>query len=242
MVSYLFVSGVQRSGTTALGQLLNAHPKIALGIERYKYVYARRFETVSPELFEEARFFDRRPEDTNISAGAEYRALRRKFRAVRFVGDKMPGLYRKFDALVPVFAGLTMVYIYRRPDFVAASWQARAENADDAWDRRNDYRAAVQHWNAGMAMAADLYRRHPRAFIPVEYESLFSGDDARLSAFLARIGAGAAAELSAAYAAMTAGWKDRASTPRLTRDQAAFVSGSADWTRLADLKPLAEDV
>ena len=37
--NFLFISGTPRSGTTVLTLLLSYHEKIALGIERYKYLY-----------------------------------------------------------------------------------------------------------------------------------------------------------------------------------------------------------
>ena len=61
----LIVTGVARSGTTALGELLNAHPLVGLGIERFKFQFLRE-DNFSADLFTRERFFDFRPEDTNL--------------------------------------------------------------------------------------------------------------------------------------------------------------------------------
>jgi len=37
--NYLFISGVPRSETSALTRLIGAHGQIALGMERYKYLF-----------------------------------------------------------------------------------------------------------------------------------------------------------------------------------------------------------
>ncbi|NEP86465.1 MAG: sulfotransferase [Okeania sp. SIO2C2] len=65
---YLFVCGCARSGTTAITKLLNAHPLIAIGVERYKH-YAKQdlIHKLSPALFKLSVFFDIREEQTNIN-------------------------------------------------------------------------------------------------------------------------------------------------------------------------------
>ena len=68
---YLFATGCERSGTTILTRLLQSHPGISIGMERYKYllrgVRTRRVtRRLCPSHFEPGRFFDFRPTDTNI--------------------------------------------------------------------------------------------------------------------------------------------------------------------------------
>ena len=61
----LLVTGVGRSGTTAIANLLNGHPRTCIGVERYKYKFLRRGEFEGDE-FTPQRFFDFRPTDTNV--------------------------------------------------------------------------------------------------------------------------------------------------------------------------------
>jgi len=78
---YLFVCGVPRSGTTALARCLNRHPRVVLGIERYRHAllnssseadYQQELAAVGVNyycgLFDKGRFFDFRPSDRSAYA------------------------------------------------------------------------------------------------------------------------------------------------------------------------------
>lgn len=242
MTKFLFVSGLQRSGTTALCLLLNHHPHLVIGIERYKFVYARRMQEVGPQLLAEPRFFDISPEETNIMVPQEYRAMRAKFKEAAYVGDKVPGLFAKFAALRERLPGCAMVFIARAPDFVAASWQARADDPADRWPETNDHAMAVKRWNSGMSSALDLARRYPGTFVPVVYETLFSGERSSLEALLAHFGLSLEPELARAYAEITAGWHERAAhPPRLTSEQSSYVRKTAEYGLLDEMARLARE-
>ena len=149
----LFLTGVARSGTTAMAQLLNRHPDICLGIERYKAKFLRRSEFEGADFTPE-RFFDFRASDTNILPGnaAKWRGIydrmAEKFPGARVVGDKIPHLYEKFDACSQVFPEAKWIYMLRDINGVASSWNARAGNPKDKWSSKRDFRAAVETWNA----------------------------------------------------------------------------------------------
>ena len=67
---FLFVCGVARSGTTVLARLLNNHPQVAVGVERYKYRFMRRALPADPaSLFTRERFFSYDPEDSQHNSG-----------------------------------------------------------------------------------------------------------------------------------------------------------------------------
>ena len=98
----VFIIGVARSGTTAMADLLNLHPEICIGIERYKFKFVRRGEFDAADFTPE-RFFDLRARDTNIlphNGGrwkAVYSRMRRKFPRAAVVGDKIPHLFERFE-------------------------------------------------------------------------------------------------------------------------------------------------
>ena len=215
---HLFVTGVQRSGTSALTTLLNAHSQIAIGMERYKYLYRGDPADVGPHLFDDGRFFDIQPSETNIGMAPHYRALRGKFSGVAYVGDKMPGLVDCFPLLMQRFASPRFVYIFRDPAFVAASWQARADNPNDPWPAQNDAMVAVKSWNAEMERVIAFAQAHPGLLVPIGYEHLFSGAPDALDRLLHHLGLPPDAALTQAHAAMTAGWSERSvNPPRLDR-------------------------
>jgi len=127
-MSEIFIAyGVPRSGTTALAKLLNTHPSVFCGIERFP------IDHLSRDLLTPAGVLDRSIPTAHYDRNLEY--LRHKPQIVAF-GDKTPRYYfssRRLDKEIPE---LKRIVIVRELADVMSSWQARADNPDDrAWHR-----------------------------------------------------------------------------------------------------------
>jgi Sulfotransferase family len=187
--NFLFLCGVPRSGTTAFAELLNRHPKIAVGIERFKFVAMRRPRSTEfcPQLFERDRFFDFRETDTNVRAEKIYRRMAADYDQAKWVGDKVPRYYVRLRTIYDRFPGCMVFYIVRDLASVANSWNVRAQNANDTWPARNDYRRAVFEWNKGNGIALRWARRRPNHFHVVTYDELFPFGIDLLTVILSRL-------------------------------------------------------
>lgn len=172
---HLFVCGVPRSGTTALARCLNRHRRVVLGIERYRRALLdSSSEADYCRLFDKDRFFDFRPSDGSAYAALLlprsthlngrfapvsewpkqlYDVAREKYDSVFYVGDKIPSLYRRAPFLRERFPGCKVVFLLRNPVAVALSWQARADNSRDKWERRAGFAEGIAEWNKALRAA-----------------------------------------------------------------------------------------
>jgi hypothetical protein len=53
----LFLCGCPRSGTTELCRILNKHPHLSIGMERYKFIYEKQLEKLNDNFFSKEKFF-----------------------------------------------------------------------------------------------------------------------------------------------------------------------------------------
>ncbi len=174
----LFVAGLGRSGTTALMEVLAAHAEIALGVERFKRLYPRDDEPVTAELFEEQRFFDFGDGLTNLTPdqapewASHYEAMRAKWAGARYVGDKMVAI--RLQHVWETLPDARFVCIVRDLEPVAASWEARARNPEDAgWGADQDATRAVAGWNRSLRRIRRAVRQRPEHAAVVEYDRFF---------------------------------------------------------------------
>lgn len=182
----LFVVGLARSGTTVLTELLNTHPDVALGMERFKQLFRHgAADDLGPDLFERDRFFDFTDGLTNITPDASprwadyYRHLEEKYDAATYVGDKVTVI--RIGRIVRRFPSARLVVIVRDPLEVAASWQRRADDpADQGWRSGNGARQAAAEWNRGLRRLLHACDHAPTRIRVVEHGSFF-GDPAGLS-------------------------------------------------------------
>ena len=184
-LQFLMIAGCPRSGTSALHRLLNLHPRIALGLERFNTQITN--EKLKPEMFAPDRFFEVRPADTWYKDFSRfegvYERLQRKYNRALYVGDKYPRAYAKYDFLAKTLPGCRFVYIVREIVDVAKSYEARRAKEKN-WPATRDARMAVTEWNEGNHETLRAIGRHP--VLVVSYEALFKRGDslATLGSFL----------------------------------------------------------
>ena len=174
----LFVCGCARSGTTALARLLVGSDEIVIGIERYANLSRRDDFRLTPELFEKERFFEVREGDTFYASYDESnrfdRRARMKYDAAKYVGDKLPGLYKSYEQLFDRFPRAKVIFIYRDPLETASSWMGRLAEKKN-WPEKRDYRAAVKEWNRSMFLTRE-WLNAGYEIIVVDYDTIFRSD------------------------------------------------------------------
>ncbi len=167
--NYLFAIGNARSGTTALGALLNSSPEICLGIERYSLD-----DNVSASSFTKAAFFDAKSKNYLVRPHL-YAEIKEKFDQAIYVGDKRPRFIRCWQNTWLNLPKAKIIYIFRNIYDVACSYNTRASNAalgiDKCWSSSRDFSQAVGDWNQGLQEVKKLIDFYEVYF--VKYEDFF---------------------------------------------------------------------
>lgn len=188
-LSYLFVTGCARSGTTVTVDLLNSDPRVALGMERYKYRNGR----LRKHHFMPPYFLNPTPDETNLLVPDRYRALADKLTEgnVAILGDKVRirNNIERISALIAELEDVRFLYMLRQLPGVASSYNRRAANPRDVnWPETSDYRQAVTDWNGSLRALRDLHDAgHGDRVLVVSYERLYSdeaGQTDRLLGFM----------------------------------------------------------
>ncbi len=173
---FLFACGCPRSGTTVLWRLLRAHPKVAMGVERYiDRVIGKRYE-LDASYFSKERFYTYTkgdthfPDITSAGAGEYYRELEERYDACKYYGDKIPPLYEQYDNIFKAFDKVAVVFIFRNIFDVAQSYMKRLAKPDDAWDKNVD--DAIREWNLSLRSTIEAKKKGHKIFV-LEYEEVF---------------------------------------------------------------------
>ncbi|PWK61145.1 glycosyltransferase [Roseicyclus mahoneyensis] len=239
------IMAVPRSGTTLLARVMNAHPDIVCGSERF------HGHTFSPESLSEIGFRTLDLERKDALASAANLREKADRPGVTF-GEKFPRAYLHMRTTMPRFeekgARLKIIVPMRNADEVAQSWYQRAVNPED------------KHWPAGMygvfpyieqlllmRCLADL--RRPADVLLVSYEKMLARDTAPkiFDAIAEHIGVGDPSPFLAALsdnARVTQNSRDRDRSQDPTKFEAgsalvpAFTSvlGEAGTVSLADVR------
>lgn len=259
MGEFVFVHGQPRSGTSALVQVLNAHPDLAIGMERYQRLWSpERIGELQPPLFEGDRFFDfsdgltsnapSRAPDGGVW-GRFYADLEPKWETARYRGDKV--LTLKLLRLWDAFPDARVVTIVRPIEQIAHSYAERAARAArsegpggsgrDTWGRDNDAQRAVRIANRMLAKIRQASTRFPDRLLVVDYDRFFTSP-ASLAAVLSFLSLPGSASLDAAWRAASehylaaGGVRDK---PRpLPPDDLAYLADHANtwlWRQVSAL-------
>ena len=163
------VSGVPRSGTTALADLLNWHPTVFCGIERFPLA-----------TVEQADFCREAVNDESIPSAhySRNKAVLEDKPRLDAIGDKGPRYFYRLAGSAKDFSDTKLVFIVRNIADVFNSWNARAFNENDmSWHRGQtgvfSYLDLLQ-----MLFAMNQVQETHDAII-VSYEELFFGESSR---------------------------------------------------------------
>jgi glycosyltransferase involved in cell wall biosynthesis len=229
---HLFVAGCPRSGTSALAFLLNEHPQIVLGFERFKRIRAQ----LDPFHFRPAQFFSPVALETDICGELLYERLRGRWDrgTVTTIGDKVPLYTRVLPQLLERFARARVVVMVRELEDVAVSFRRRAADPQDWWPAENDHRLAVQMWNEALAAVREAERLgEGERLLLLPYEPLLAGEERWLEALLAFIGLPATERLRVEHRRLAAQWSTRGGSTAGDSELLAYVATHRDEALLA---------
>ena len=164
MYRFLFVSGVPRSGTTAMGNLLGLHRNVAMYIELYPPGYGYR-----PEMFLYQNVLTL-SNAAILRLSAKNASVLNKSAACKIVGDKRPNFLYSAELTLPNFATsqLKVVHVVRNIYDIATSYQ-KGHEAGVNW--MQDFRAAVGAANYNNRVALSLLTGpYKDVFVMVDYD------------------------------------------------------------------------
>jgi glycosyltransferase involved in cell wall biosynthesis len=203
---YLFIAGCPRSGTSALTFLLNEHPQLAIGFERYKRVRAQ----LDPFHFKAEQFFSPVTAETDIRGELLYERLRTRWESgsVKAIGDKVPLYTRVLPQLLDRFPGARVLVLVRDPLEVARSFRRRAADPHDWWPIENDHTLAVRMCNEALESVQALDATHGAGSVALlPYDALFCGDERWLEMMVEFVGVPLTARLRAEYERLAKRWQ-----------------------------------
>ena len=179
----VFICGMPRSGTSTINHLLNLHPHVMIGAERYFNVIQGAELTV--QHLDEERYTTMCDGDTHSGTGFYQNDgktdLGQLYRNAEVIGDKYPMMFRRYQHVLNVLPQAKFLYMLRNPLSVCESYEARASNeADNLWTRERGYQTALLEWNESVANTLRLAAQLPKEqLLIVEYEDIFQ-DKGRL--------------------------------------------------------------
>jgi len=233
---FLFISGCDRSGTTALVNLLNSHPKLSIGMERYKGLIKNEdvLDTLNPKRFETENFFNIKDEETNIQWKKFYDELKSKYDTSLYVGDKVPRYFQVYSHFKRAFPEAKHIAMIRSPHEVANSWKVRANNSKDIfWSKNNDVKQSIKVWNKSLEVSYKAMKNKQLDMLAVNYSSLFCGNKDELIRIMNFLNIESDVSLEDNFIEITASWADRKEKKSiLNQDEIEFINNNANFKLL----------
>jgi len=152
---------------------------IAIGVERYNNLAINKF-SIKEDHFDKDRFFTYKKEDShwgNLTTGAQeiyYRNLQGRYHACKYVGDKIPKLYKNFGPLFETFKKIDVYFIVRNILDVSQSYKVRFADSNDAWNATFDH--SISDWNESLYEALKYKELYPDKLHFLDYEKIFYMD------------------------------------------------------------------
>ena len=176
---FLFICGCARSGTSITTELLMRHSKIAMGRERYNSLFKANNNDFIPALFNKQRFCKELIDDDSHHQrlGDYYDKVFMLWNSHRYIGDKIPSLFKQYDYLVDTFAKPKILFLLRDIHDVSQSWERRRINSlnnNDPWPHDKGFLAAITEWNMSLKNTFLAVSKHPDSILIVSYAKLFS--------------------------------------------------------------------
>ena len=150
----VIIGGNARSGTTTLTRLLNTHPDFAIGMEQFHRGWDQKRMTRA--AFSEEGLTQFNPDlSTQASKDrmAKYNMTVKKYRAAKWVGDKIPLLYKTYDNIDAEMPEAEILFIVRNPLSVIESYNRRLLDPNDKW--QNTPLEAIEDWNLNVSKALE---------------------------------------------------------------------------------------
>ena len=139
---FLFISGSPRSGTTALGRLLNLSQDIALQMERFNQAGGYH-----PAMLQEKNVKSFNWDTYRHKKEAEF--CFNKLDDAIYTGDKRPNFLFSWNITKQHFSpeNIKIIHIIRDIEDIALSYCKRALNDKDKWHENRDHKTAVHETN-----------------------------------------------------------------------------------------------
>jgi len=178
----VFVSGMPRAGTTALGHILNTRQDVALFIELHNPYLTYGYTSFLPEVVERKR--------KRLPRVATQQLLAR-FDKARFIGDKRPLFHYSLPHTFQMMQhqNVSVFHILRHPLLVAASYKRRAADPEDEWDPLRNLGNCIDELNVMHRFLLEWQGRAKmrpnHQLIYVDYDQVFRNVDYALDLFRA---------------------------------------------------------
>ena len=180
----LFVCGAAGCGASDVAALLNTHPAVVLGLERYARLLSRGEDQGDwRTLFGSERFLSPEPGDSDEDPPHlpdDIDTLRCKIGEAAYIGDKVESLCTRLDSLYDAYPECVAIQVVRTPALaVAASLRGDegAQGDPPETPMSSQLTEEVDHliaqWNESVAIALAAHTSFRRQFVCVSYDRLF---------------------------------------------------------------------